>query len=105
MGRSKEGTQSILQAKCTECNAIDDNYSVVSQENGNSSIIYNIECDCGETATVRITIDGVTHDENVSYEDASWTDNSNSDEDDNEKDENKEKEGNVRLDRDAKNKQ
>lgn len=100
VSRSKEGTQSILQAKCTECNAINDNYSVVSQENGNSSLIYNIECDCGETATVRITMDGVTYDGNVSYEDASWTDNSNNDEDDNE-----EEEDNSRLDSDAKNKE
>lgn len=70
----KENIQCILQAKCTECGSMNDNYTVRDNRHKSSSVVYDIECDCGQEATVSITKDGLSHDEVISYSEASWTD-------------------------------
>lgn len=69
-----EEAQCIVQAKCTECGSSNDNYSIQEHGHKSSSIVYELECDCGEETTVMITEDGVSSEENVSYAEASWTD-------------------------------
>lgn len=68
----KDSIQAILQGKCTECGSSDDNYKVIGNSHKSSSVLYEVVCDCGIESTVRITTDGLSSDDTVSYEEASW---------------------------------
>lgn len=65
--------QCILQGKCEVCDSMNDNYSVTNQKQKNSVVEYEIKCECGEEATVRITEDGLFTRGKISYKEASWT--------------------------------
>lgn len=80
----KENVQAILQGKCTECGSSDDNYKVVGDDHTGSGLSYELVCDCGAEASIRITTDGVSADDTVSYEEASWHQPSSSEESDEE---------------------
>lgn len=71
--RSKEDKQCILQGKCEVCGSMNDNYIVTNHEHNNSSVKYEIKCECGEEATVQITPDGLSTSGKISYLEASWT--------------------------------
>lgn len=71
--RSKEHKQCILQGKCEACGSMNDNYIVTNHEHKNSSVEYEIKCECGEEVTVRITPDGLSTSGKISYLEASWT--------------------------------
>ena len=68
----KENVQAVLQGECTECGSSNDNYRVTNSEHKGSNLLYEVECDCGTEATVRITPDGLSSDDTVSYQNASW---------------------------------
>lgn len=70
--KRKENVQAILQGKCTECGSSDDNYQVTSTKQEGSSVSYSVECECGTSASIRITPDGLSSNDMVSYGYATW---------------------------------
>lgn len=99
----KENVQAILQGECTECGDSNDNYRVTDSEHKGSNLLYEVECDCGTEATVRITPDGVSSDDTVSYRNASWNrggSSGSSVEGEEEDDDEEEEEGGLQRDSD-----
>lgn len=70
--KRKENIQAILQGRCTECGGSDDNYKVTSTEQDGSGVSYSVECECGTSALIRITPNGLSSDDTVSYGYATW---------------------------------
>lgn len=73
----KENVQAIIQAKCTNCGESDNNYRITDSEHRGSNVVHKLKCECDTEATVRITPDGVSSDDAVSYQNASWNQSDN----------------------------
>lgn len=78
--------EAITQARCTECDESDDNYSVTSRTYHDrpdtdsteewNGIERELLCDCGAEATVSTTERGLETSGQISHEDASWNEDS-----------------------------
>ena len=74
--------QAIAQGTCTECDTSDDNYTEQSrshhfnpledEDEEPTYISRSIKCNCGATASVTISAEGVETDGPISHEEASW---------------------------------
>lgn len=76
--------EAIRQGECTDCGSSEDNFRTTdrvvrrapegmkSTDENVGHVRRELECDCGATATVTITENGLEADGSITHENASW---------------------------------
>jgi len=70
--------QAVAQGECTECGQDEDNYTVDNRTMVENAITRDLSCECGTTASIVITTEGLDTTSNVSHKNASWNTESES---------------------------
>lgn len=69
--------EAINQGSCQSCGNSDDNYSIESRDfderpqRNEDGIIYQVQCECGETGSIYMNESGIIA-RGISHEEASW---------------------------------